>query len=78
MPELCEMESALTNKVQAILAVLLLEAAKKKTAGFFPVELLKRIHADRARGRTYTVHLLPPLLCAWISQPALVLPFPHF
>lgn len=72
------MESALTNKVQVILAVLFLEAAKKETAGFFPVEQFKRIHTGRARGRTYTVHLLPPFLCAWISQPALVLPFPHF
>lgn len=70
-PELCEMDSALTNEVQVILAVQFLEAP-------FPVEQFKSIHSGRARGRTYTDHLLPPLLCAWIAQPALVLPFPHF
>lgn len=68
-------ESALTNEEQVILAVLFLEAP-------FAVEQFKRIHTGRARGRTSTVHLLPPLLCilgiSWLSQPALVLPFLHF
>lgn len=70
-PGLCTMDSALTSEVQVILAVLFLEVP-------FPVKQLKKIHTGRARGRTYTIHLLPPLVCAWVSQPALVLPSPHF
>lgn len=63
-------QTALANKVRIILAALFLEVP-------FPAEQAQRYHTgrarDRAHGTSYTVHLLPPLVCAWISQATLIL-----